>query len=308
MNERNKKREDKVKPIARKSDRKAAFTIVELLTVMSIIIILMGLLAPAMNRVRRFARRVSQKNQFHSIEVALELFRSEFDGYPDSGPLDGSTPAGGVPYCGAMKLAEAMMGQDLLGFNPDSRFRSDGTIDGTPATQLYVPTTEKQRKEYIYLPLEQANAYRLKDIYTNAEPPFESDRFVLCDVYTRTVNLNAGGRIGMPILYYKANTSLDYHDVTDAFNSRNIYKFQDNDQLVQLGMPWNPGKAHPMASTGTTPENVAADPKIFYQETWNEKITPPAMKPYRADSFILMSAGFDGQYGTPDDVFNFEKE
>ncbi len=300
------KREDKVKPIAKQSNRRAAFTIVELLTVMSIIIILMGLLAPAMNRVRRFARRVSQKNQFHSIEVALELFRSEFDGYPDSGPLDGSNPAGGVPYCGAMKLAEAMMGQDLLGFHPDSRFRSDGMDGGTPLVPLYTPITEKQRKEYIYLPLENANAYKLKDIYTNPAP-FEPERFVLCDVYTRTTSLTTGKRIGMPILYYKAHTSLSLHDVTDQDNPQNIYKYQDNNQLVLLGMPWNPGAAHPIASTGTTPDNVAADPKIFYQETWNEKITT-VIKPYRSDSFILMSAGFDGQYGTPDDVFNFERD
>ena len=69
-----------MKPIAKQSNRKAGFTIVELLTVMSIIIILMGLLAPAMSRVRRYARRVSQKNQFHSIDIALEVFRAEFDG------------------------------------------------------------------------------------------------------------------------------------------------------------------------------------------------------------------------------------
>lgn len=298
-----------MKPITKQSNRKAAFTIVELLTVMSIIIILMGLLAPAMNRVRRFARRVSQKNQFHSIEVALELFRSEFDGYPDSGPMDTATPP--QPYCGAMKLAEAMMGQDLLGFHPDSRFRSDGE-DGVPPpagpNPLYAPATEKWRKEYIYLPLEQANAYRLSDIYTNAEPPFESDRFVLCDVYTRTTNLTTGGRIGMPILYYKANISLSLHDVTNENNPQNIYKYQDNDELVKLGMPWNPVAAHPMASTGTTTEGNAADPKIFYLETLNKKIALPARKPYKADSFILMSAGFDGEYGTPDDVFNFEED
>jgi hypothetical protein len=30
--------------------------------------------------------------------------------------------------------------------------------------------------------------------------------------------------------------------------------------------------------------------------------------PYRADSFILISAGKDGDFGTADDVFNFDKE
>lgn len=295
-----------MKPIAKQSNRKSAFTIVELLTVMSIIIILMGLLAPAMNRVRRHATWMKQKNNFHSISVALEMFRNEFDGYPDSGPMDSATPP--QQYCGAMKLAEAMMGQDLLGFHPDSRFRSDGMDGGTPPVPLYVPATEKARKENVYLPLEQANAYKLKDIYSNPAP-FYPERFVLCDEYKRIVNLTTGKRIGMPVLYFKANTSLSLHDVTDENNPQNIYKYQDNDELVKLGMPWNPTAAHPMASTGTTPEGVAADPKIFYLETLNEKIASITInKPYRADSFILMSAGFDGQYGTPDDVFNFDTE
>ena len=299
-----------MKPIAKQPDKKAAFTIVELLTVMSIIIILMGLLAPAMNRVRRYARKVNQKNQFHSIDVALELFRAEFDGYPNSRALDGSTPAGGVPYCGAMKLAEAMMGQDLLGFHPASRFRADG-FDGSPPPigpiQLYDPITLKARKDY-YLPLENANAYKLKNLYTNAVTTFNDERFVLCDVYTRGTNLATGKRVGMPILYYEANTSRTAHDLLDPDNPQNIYDYKDNDGLVRLGLPWDTtGTAHPMASVGTTSDGIPADPKIFYQKTWNEKITTIG-RPYRADSFILISAGFDGQYGTPDDVFNFEED
>lgn len=290
-------------PIAKKSNKKRAFTIVELLTVMSIIIILMGLLAPVMNKVRRYARKVSQKNQFHSIDVALELFRSEFEGYPDSGPQDTT----GAAYCGAMKLAEAMVGQDLLGFHPDSRFRVNGT-DGVPPPlgpkALYVPATEPERKEYVYLRLENANTHRLNDIYSNFGPFSFPDRFVLCDVYSGTTSLTTGKRIGMPILYYKSHTSLSAHDLTDENNPQNMYKYQDNDELVKLGMPWNPGKAHPMASIGTTSSGVPADPKIFYRNTWNEKIRA-INKPYRTDSFILISAGFDGEYGTPDDVFNF---
>ena len=293
-----------MKPIAKQSNKEAAFTIVELLTVMSIIIILMGLLAPAMNRVRRFARKVSQKNQFHSINIALEMFRAEFDGFPDSGQFDGSTPAGGVSYCGAMKLAEAMLGQDLLGFHPDSRFRRDGTIDGTAATQLYPPTplpvNLKARKEP-YLPLENANAYQLKNIFSTSAP-FNEDRFVLCDVYTRVMNLNTGKRIGMPILYYKANTSHISHDLTNPNNQDNIYNYKDNQELVGLGKPWNP------PPTGTPHTLFPNDALKFYEITENAKIPTMITRPYRVDSFILISAGFDGEYGTPDDVFNFEED
>ncbi|MHC4109720.1 MAG: type II secretion system protein [Planctomycetota bacterium] len=291
-----------MKPIAKQSNKEAAFTIVELLTVMSIIIILMGLLAPAMNRVRRHAKWVAQKNQFHSIDVALEMFRTEFDGYPDSGATDSATPP--QPYCGALKLSEAMLGQDLLGFHPDSRFRSDG-IDGVPPplgpNPLYVPATEIARKENVYLKLEQANAYELNNIYPNiatTTPTFNGDRFVLCDVYTRVMNMTTGKRIGMPILYYKAHTSLVAHDRINLANTQNIYKYQDNHDLVKVGKPWNPPPTGP-------DHTLYSDPLQFYRSTWNEKITTIS-KPYRSDSYILISAGFDGEYGTPDDVFNFE--
>lgn len=291
-----------MKPIAKQSTNKRAFTIVELLTVMSIIIILMGLLAPAMNRARRFAMKVGQKNQFHSIDVALELFRSEFDGYPDSGALD----ATGALYCGAMKLAEAMVGQDLLGFHPDSRFLADGT-DGA-GNALYTPPTLTTRVDP-YLPLEQANAYRLVEIYPNiATSNFNGARFVLCDVYKHAL---PNGKIGMPVLYYKANTSNSLHDVT--MPDQSIYNYIDNHELVNLGMPWNPppgGPIHDLFHDPDGEDNVPGTPddevegEKLYIKTKNEKVTT-MNRPYRTDSFVLISAGFDGEYGTRDDVFNF---
>jgi type II secretory pathway pseudopilin PulG len=294
-----------VNPIARKSNKKRAFTIVELLTVMSIIIILMGLLAPVMNKVRRFAWKVSQKNQFHSIDVALEMFRAEFDGYPDSISQD----ATGAPYCGAMKLAEAMVGQDLLGFHPNSRFLADGT-DGS-GQPLYDPATVTARNE-TYIQLESANAYRLNEIYASFGTFTFPNRVVLCDVYSSTMNRDTGKKIGMPILYFKANTSNSAHDVTQPLMS--TYNYVDNDGLVLLGMPWAPGVAHPMASAGTTrydypgtTTKIPALPGIFYEHTKNDKITTMSV-PYRSDSYILLSAGFDGEYGTKDDVYNFNED
>jgi hypothetical protein len=45
-------------------------------------------------------------------------------------------------------------------------------------------------------------------------------------------------------------------------------------------------------------------PRAFYDLIRNTKV-PGGDKPYRQDSYILLSAGFDGEYGTSDDVFNF---
>jgi hypothetical protein len=77
---------------------------------------------------------VKQKAQFHLFNAAIELSNNEFDAYP---PSDANDPTG-QPYCGAMKLVEALMGQDLLGFHVKSAYRADG-LDPNSLTPLYPP-------------------------------------------------------------------------------------------------------------------------------------------------------------------------
>jgi type II secretory pathway pseudopilin PulG len=280
----------------KESKKKAAFTIIELLTVMSIIVILIGVLVPALNNVRKFAQKVKQKTQLHGIQQSIELFYNENDGYPPSGALDGD----GQSYCGAMKLCEAMMGQDLLGFHPDSVFRANG-MDLAGLRNLYIPDPENIRARMgPYLQLDNANAYRLADIYGAGQTAnFSENLFVLCDVYTR--QMRTGMKTGMPILYYKAETSNHLHDPnslpTPQDNMGNIYNYWDNHVLVSLGKPWE--------EAGKTTTHNLSDPVRFYRNTRNEKITT-VRRPYKSDSFILISAGYDGEYGTADDVCNYD--
>lgn len=292
-----------MKPITKQSDKKAAFTIVELLTVMSIIVILIGLLVPSLNMVKRYAKGVRQKAQFHSIDSAMELFNSEWDGYPPSDALDEAN----VNYCGAMKLCEAMVGQDLMGFHPNSRFRRDATdgagndLYATP-TNGFDPPPDNLRARKSYLQLENVDAYRLWHLYGqgNTGPSFSGDGedlFVLCDVYNRVRNQDTGKKIGMPILYYKADTSNTMHDPNDPDNDENIYDYHDNHELVDLGLPWD--------ATGTHPLSDVPVGERFYEITRDDRIDIDTGRPRRPDSYILISAGFDGMYGTDDDVFNF---
>ena len=302
-----------MKRVCEKTKTKPAFTIVELLTVMSIIVILIGLLVPALTRVKRYARLVRQKAQFHSIGVALDLFSSEYDGYPDSDQDDEED----LQYCGAMKLAEAMVGQDFKGFHPNSRFRRDG-LDGPGGADLYpgkdLPTAPLYRanlkSRHMYLQLENANAYTLDTIYALADIAaigFEPNDVVLCDVYNRVKSKKTAKGIGMPILYYKADPSKLQHEYIvdpDVREASCTYDSGDNQALINMELPWAPGYVHPMAGAGTTSTGAAAAPSIFSQETLNPKI-PTKDRPYRADSYLLLSAGFDGEYGTSDDIWNF---
>jgi type II secretory pathway pseudopilin PulG len=298
-----------MKSNVKQPNKKAAFTIVELLTVMSIIVILIGLLVPALNKVRQFAYDVKQQAQFHSIDAALELFVSEFDDYPPSDRLDPD----GVPYCGAMKLCEAMMGRDLMGFHPESTFRASG-MDSLNTINLYPPSTSPLYQNSLsarkgpYLPRENANAYQIRDLYENVGN-FSPDNFVLCDVFRRVTHLQSGQKVGMPILYYKANTAKTLHDVDTPDNPQNIYDYTDNQDLVMLGKPFDPpsqgGSMHKLA---VDPDNPSPGYR-FYMNTTNDKMLATSMaaiRPYREDTYILISAGYDGEYGTPDDICNFD--
>jgi type II secretory pathway pseudopilin PulG len=302
----------KMKAIIKQLNKRAAFTIVELLTVMSIIVILMSLLVPSLAMVKRYAREVRQRAQFHAIEAALELFQGQEDGYPDS-----SDP--NEDYCGAMKLCEAMVGQDLLGFHPSSRFSEDlqdgqGNLlydkDPDSTADDLLPSRPEdlknlQSRKGPYLPLEKANAYRLWHLYGKSNTlSYDEDRFVLCDEYARVTNKDTGKKVGMPVLYYKADPSGMVHDPNQPRHPLNFYDYEDNHELLRLGMPWDTASLlpHPLFRVQGGQEG-----ERFYEMTKNTEIKLRTGRPHREDSYVLISAGYDGLYGTEDDILNFEK-
>jgi type II secretory pathway pseudopilin PulG len=327
------RKENKMKSNIKQSGKPRAFSIVELLTVMSIIVILFSLLMPALALARRYAKRVQQHAQFRSISAGLELFSKPASegGYgelPDSGRYDDT----GEAYCGAMKLAEAMVGQDLLGFNPESLFQADGLNPNltSPDSVLYpdqyttppVPTTTSYPQWYIdnlksrklNLEVEGANVNTLQGIYGNlpngfgdlGDPADPNGGIVLCDVYGRVKNIITGKRTGMPILYYKANVSRQMHVWQPGTNDLNIYNYDDNLDLVNLRLPFAPTYYHPITIGGqATQDGGTSDPAIFYKNMIRDKNVSVIPRPVRPDSYILISAGFDGEYGTDDDIFNF---
>lgn len=293
-----------MKPTINQAKRKGAFTIVELLTVMSIIVILIGLLVPALNKARRYATLVRQKAQLHSMDAAIELFNNEYGSYPASGARDPD----GLAYCGAMKLCEALMGQDLLGFHSNSVFRRNGL---SASGEVLYPANIDQMSEVAraatltarrgpYLQAESANAWQMTDIYSSVGSFLGTSR-VLCDVYER--QMPSGKKTGMPILYYRADTANTQHDaalpMSETSNGGNIYNYMDNNSLITLNKPWMTG------GTTTASTHSLATPLRFYMNTKSDKITT-ASRPFRPDQYILISAGWDNEYGTADDVCNFE--
>ena len=212
--------------------KQTGLTLVEILVVLGIIALLAGLLLPAMTAVKNTAKETRQKAQFSSINLGLVTFKNDYGDYPSSDcPLIGA----GSDYSGAQKLAEALLGWDLLGFHPKSDFRANGFDDN--GVFIYDPTDElllNQRKSP-YLDSETANAFKLggplgsrTGLFTDTDT-LAPETYVLCDIFPMKKVLLPDGQLadaGSPILYYRANSSRRFIS--------EIYDVQDNDPLVYV--------------------------------------------------------------------------
>jgi len=324
--------------------KRQGFTIVELLTVMSVIAILIGLLVPALNLVKDAAKQIQQGAQFHSIGVALDLYKSEFGEYPPSNDnqdeydpsrnaqvvVNGSPVTDTNYYCGANKLAEALVGLDYLGFHPKSQFWSDGrgkvvnlqtgqeqfvqvydAVNGIPAINETPDENVKARGGKSggpFIELENANAFRMQDVYSDVTG-FNPNSVVLCDAYAHKRNALSGSRkTGMPILYFRARTQYVQQDLNDPMDIQNdIYYYPDNWHLLNLGTAEQTPQRHPLALN--TSVSDLTNLQNFEELVVNPQVVEAAglKRPYRAGSYILISAGKDGLYGTADDITNFTK-
>ncbi|ARN57631.1 prepilin-type N-terminal cleavage/methylation domain-containing protein [Sedimentisphaera salicampi] len=314
-------------------EKNKGFTIIELLVVISIIAMLMSVIGVAAGRVRIVSKNMQQAANIHSMGVGLELFEKEFGFFPDSTRM----PLGGSYVYGAQQLAEGLVGRDLAGVDEDSGFyvasREQKRIDNEPT--YYDVEEEKSRNNrvgpYLNIDRESINVVEPSQLYDdyadggiycqyNADSHSISNGYlrapVISDNYNmKRVELESGSVVqaGTPVLYFRSNPSAKYFrpgentswtSMDEEACSYSVYNYYDNIGFFEMENLKNPEEPHRFAE-GDADGNGKDGKQEFYEFITSRKVGSYDM-PVRKDTYIIISAGYDGAFGTDDDITNFD--
>jgi len=307
-------------PLKRGGGSQLGFTLVELMVVIGIIVLLVSIVLPAVSAARKRAKIATTAATINAIGTGVETFRADMQiggNYPPSG-TDHPFPLPRVmsPHTndlittsGACLIAWALAGADLLGSPGFRDLDGNGTWwDNMGKDQIYALDSNGQPVHKRYGPYVDVSKMKFPERRSEGEFVLPLDTQ---PTLSSTCFLDA---FGQPILYYKANPGGARWVRENLMDPETpIYDLRHNAIITgdgnNPGLDFGAGKDHFTGGYGfVQPVDYAAGTKpplrSFGRMVWDPNVTA-APRPHRADSYILISAGPDGLYGTADDVANF---
>jgi len=115
--------------LIRPRDARPAFTLIELLVVIAIIAILIGLLLPAVQKVRESAARLKCQNNLKQIGIAVHSYHGAFNVFPYAA-LDRQPNEATATYVTGFILIMPFLEQDNVAKQWDPKLPRNSTIDG----------------------------------------------------------------------------------------------------------------------------------------------------------------------------------
>lgn len=289
--------------LKRRRTTRLAFTLVEILVAIGIIVILIGLLIPVVNRVRTSAREADVRNQLAVLSAAIKMYEMDFRAYP--GPLSNDEIIQGASVIvDASDQDQITMSENLVLGLLGGLWNDGGTITfdwervgkgpsslGNSPTKKnpYLESTNLSWNLPGYTPSDLSGEYKdsIADIDDSNIPEFV-DRF----------------SDPMPILYYRARVGADgvigdggtlQYDVRQNLAYTQAY----SGQSIGIGREF---PNHGLVVLGDINDSIVDGPNDALPYFKHPTI---ADTPREKDSYILISAGKDRVYGTKDDICNF---
>ena len=259
--------------------------------------------------------------QQYAVSQGLEMSKGDFGHYPSSVPQtvdgrEGRADSADSEFVvqGSHRLAFALMGRDKFGCPREEVKGPDGRVhrpDGITGYYYTKASGEAKAGSFDSEPVQDTTKWGGEGQRTPRRNPYVNfegltvieDRFVtggtvspsyvwlLCDKYDRRKGEPISGRsdyaVHSPILYYAADTT--------PGEGKSPYHVEDNARIAAgQKASWN-------AHAGGAAEGFQAFIEDASASDAGRRV------PHNPDSFLLISAGADGVFGTEDDIVNWEQ-